>query len=177
MVFGILVDFPPTFPQAVENRVEKAEFYTRHGENFHRISQNSHKIRIFRPIDLPKSPVYMWKTKNQLCEQPKFSESNPHDSVESHPRFSTEKIPKNFHNDIFRGPYDRQKPIFGRFRLKRAGFPKNIHTISPAEPQEIFGRRFEKSLSLNDIFTFHSFHPLYKYYCWYSYVFLGILSR
>jgi len=173
----MLVGFPPTFPQAVEKCVEKAEFYTGPGVKFRRNFQISHKTRLLGDFDLGILPVGMWKTKNQFCEKPKFSERYPHSSVESPAGFSTEIIPKNFHSDINYGPRSLENGHFVLFCPTEAGFPENIHRISPAEPQEPRRWLKKKRLSHNVNFIFHSFHPLYKYYCWYSYVFLGILSR
>ena len=124
-----------------------------------------------------KGPVYMWKTEIQFCLEKNVSESLPHPLVESCPGFSNEKMPKNLHNDSFRGPRKPPNAVFALFPRLNAPFPKYIHTKSRDQQQKNCRRKLKKYLSHNDNFAFHSFHPLYKYYCWYSYVFLGILSR
>ena len=96
--------------------------------------------------------------------------------MESRRRFSTEKHLKFFHSDSFRGFDKVKKPQRNEFYPQTTGFPNSVHIKSPDKPQ--IKRQVSKKILLsdNDIFNFHSFHALYGYYCWYSYVFLGIVS-
>ena len=65
MVFGGLVDFPPTFPQAVDNCVEKAKFYTGPWEKLCRFSRKCPQIRIFSSGS-PEKALF-------ICGKPKFN--------------------------------------------------------------------------------------------------------
>ena len=96
--------------------------------------------------------------------------------MESQRRFSTEKYLKIFHNDSFRGPDKVKIPQKCVFWPTRWSFPKSVHTKSRGKPQKNCRASEKNFLSDNNIFTFHSFHAPYGYYCWYSYVFLGMVS-
>ena len=176
MKFGVLVDFPRTFPQPVGNCVEKMEFSTGLHRNVCGFFQNFRTIRIFSKKSPSKAGVQMWKTVFKPCEQKNFSPHIPQKPVDSFRSFSTEIPRQKFHNDNFRGPDYRKTCDFAIFRRTTGGFPKTIPQKYRGSPQENLCRPSKKSNSINDISLFHSFHPLYGYYCWYSQVFLCKVS-
>ena len=63
---GCIVDFPPTFPQAVENCVEKAEFYTGLWKILCGTIQNSIKTRKNGKFGRFSRPKGLWR-----CGKPK----------------------------------------------------------------------------------------------------------
>ena len=155
MVFGGLVDFPHGYPQLVDNRVEKAEFYTGKWDKVCGFFQKIRRINVFWGSCCLKKAVLMWKTEIQLCEQLKVSEMFPHIPVDRRRGFSTEKRTKNFHNDKFCGLVRANIPFFAVARVFSQIRP---HVI----PRRATGRRrplLRKKLVVQRHFHFPQFPP------------------
>ena len=166
----VIVDFPRPFPQLVENCVEKAEFYTGINRIYCGFFQKSSAIRKKRRL-LPKNTgVGMWKTPIKPCEQKNFSASNPQIPVDRFECFSTENRLKKFHNDTIRAPGKHKNSRSSRFWDLTDVFQKQPTPNPGLSNNSQKGGTSKKPLYFNDILFFHSFHPPYGYYCWYSYV-------
>ena len=106
-----------------------------------------------------------------------FSLSLPQRPVERAYCFSTEKGDKKAHSDKFCVPEHKKTLKKPDFR-GQSPFPRPHSTENPASGNNHpFCRLTKKGLSDKGISFFHSIHPLYGYYCWYSYVFSCIVSR
>ena len=106
-----------------------------------------------------------------------FSLSLPHRPVERAYCFSTEKGDKKAHSDRFCVLWHRKLPQNPNFR-KQPPLSRPHSTENPVSGNSHpLCRPLKSGLSDKDISLFHSIHPLYGYYCWYSYVFSCIVSR
>lgn len=134
-----------------------------------------------------KQKGFSWDDMRKSCGKPLdfFSDSRIDERSFHSPLWRDEKSfpPKN--SEIFSTTTRSAAPISGfsafwqvfpHFRRETWSFPRIIHRISPVLPHDPAAQNFTNPLSHIDNSFFHSFHPLYGYYFWYSQVFSGKVS-
>ena len=126
----MIMPFRPSFPQVVENSVEKRRFYTPSVEIICRKLRNYWDNSLFQPCTPVENTVIGVSVLHMACGKGKYFRESPQRLVDRFCELSTENPSKLVHNDKFGVPGSLKTRVLAVLAGVSTEYPLGFHRIT-----------------------------------------------